>query len=331
MIDIERLGGDLLKLTSQPIPRYRILKDILAFPPGSPDLKKACQGVVSSRWYGELCFTQQSDGSWGRFHTRNSKVKARFPTTEIALTRALALGLDRTDPLLDRTYRYLLSVVEGTQKWPDPPEKHAGWDFNTHTISTATLARLNEQYPLLAEPARYWSEIVKDTFCNGVYDPQLEQKAHYERNPGIPKNKHLKLWSLYPIYLLSTRFAELNEPILDHFLEWIITKPGGIYYVCTDRVDQFPDLHSPHFNSWLSALELLARFPQAKPFLETAADWLMGQQNSNRLWDFGSKANNGYDLPLSASRHNPLDRQVDCTVRILNFLNRVIGLSGNVI
>lgn len=155
MIDPKDHGRELLNLTRQPIPCYRILKQILERSADDAELGQAYQDVINSLWYAELSSTQLANGSWGRFHSRDSKVKTRFPTTELALTRALALGLDRSDTLLARTYLYIESVVGGIRQWTDPPEKHDGWAFNTHTISAATLARLDEQHALLTGPARY--------------------------------------------------------------------------------------------------------------------------------------------------------------------------------
>jgi len=36
--------------------------------------------------------SQMADGTWGRFHTRDSRVKQPFPTTESAIATALDLG-----------------------------------------------------------------------------------------------------------------------------------------------------------------------------------------------------------------------------------------------
>jgi len=51
--------------------------------------------------------SRHSDGSWGRFHTENTKRKQGIHTTQFAINRATELGVDRQDALLTAAIHYI--------------------------------------------------------------------------------------------------------------------------------------------------------------------------------------------------------------------------------
>lgn len=61
-------------------------------------LISARQEILRSRWIGEIKNLQREDGSWGGFHSA-MKTKERIGTTEAAVERGLALGLETSDPI----------------------------------------------------------------------------------------------------------------------------------------------------------------------------------------------------------------------------------------
>jgi len=109
---VESLGRTLLEHRPNAIVRQRILRDVLHLPQGSADLEKSRTEVFSHPWVRELAAGQRPDGSWGRFHSMDSTFKARFPTTEVAVRRGLALGLDKNTPVLERAVDFMRSILE---------------------------------------------------------------------------------------------------------------------------------------------------------------------------------------------------------------------------
>ena len=81
---VESIGQRLLESQPNTVVRYRILRDVLCLPSGSADLETARIQMLSHFWVGELAREQHPDGTWGRFHSMNSTIKARFPTRETA-------------------------------------------------------------------------------------------------------------------------------------------------------------------------------------------------------------------------------------------------------
>ena len=86
---------------SDPFPQYIFRKDILRELPS----RSECTAIIASKWYQQLAEEQWENGSWGRFHTQDTKalLKKKFVTTEHALRRARDLSLDRNDPIIQKT------------------------------------------------------------------------------------------------------------------------------------------------------------------------------------------------------------------------------------
>ena len=110
---IEQSAWRILDTQPDAAVRIRLLRDVLRQPAQDEALLSAQQDVLKSRWVQELAQEQQGDGSWGRLHSRDSRAKARIVTTEVGVERALALGLDATDPILCNAARYLANLLNG--------------------------------------------------------------------------------------------------------------------------------------------------------------------------------------------------------------------------
>lgn len=283
---------------------------------------RAQTALYTSHWLHELQQFQHSDGTWGRFHSRNSALKQIFPTTEIAISRALALGLDKNSLVLQAATGFMLKHLAGEVDWSDPPEKHEGWPVNIRFITAGTLARVDSQQPALEESCQKWIGIVERTFRSGAYNPQDERLAHLYINGIRTKGKYLKLAALYPLLLLSSSLINLTESLEKSFLKWIWNKEGGIYYVYSSCLNDIPALDANHFCGWLEALELLSRFNSWRTFTRQAVEWLWNQKDDQGLWDFSPRARSSVYFPLSESWRNMLDRKIDCSIRILSLLRR---------
>ncbi|HTX79252.1 MAG TPA: hypothetical protein VMC62_06265 [Longilinea sp.] len=323
--DIEALGEKLLDLTHCAVPRYRILRDVLQLPPSDRLCVEAQGNLTQDGWVRELRSSQHPDGTWGRFHSRDSALKAHFPTTEIAISRALALGLDKDSDILQKSIAYMLAVLQGKATWSDPPEKHEGWPASVRFITAGTLAAIDDRQPAIQPFCRKWIEIVERTFQSGVYNHDDEGQVHFELNGVVTRDKFLKLASRSPLMLLSSAREGLSNEMEKLFLEWVWNKEGGIYYVCGLHMNSLPALTSREFCSWLEGLEILARFGAWHKHMWPTLDWIWSQRGPDGLWDLGPAARTSIYFPLSESWHNPLDRKVDGSVRILALLRRFVG------
>ncbi len=98
------------QLPLDPIPRYLLHRDLLRTP--EAQLCAFRRPLDESRWVRQLASAQWPDGSWGRFHTQDTKRKQPIPTTETAILLALGAGLWKDHPVLARTVAYIERVLD---------------------------------------------------------------------------------------------------------------------------------------------------------------------------------------------------------------------------
>ena len=317
------IAAKVLLLHPQPVPRFRLLRDVLFLKPDDPELISAKSAALQSQWVKELEGVQESNGIWGRFHSQDTKVKKTFRTSEAAIQRALSLGLDKDDAILKRAVSYIEKFLLGQEQWSDWAEKHEGWVVNTRFITAGTLAKVDPLHPLLPPYHAVWVEILKRTFASGTYDAAAERAAHRQLNAIFTPGKYLHLGMLYPLLILTSGSRPLPEGLEDSLLKWLWQRAEGTYYVTPHRLSDFPAISLPRFCGWLTALEVLSRFPHWKNVAGDAIDWIWSQRAADGLWDMGSSARTDISFPLSDSWRDAKDRKIDCTVRVLAVLAKV--------
>ncbi|HVN55278.1 MAG TPA: hypothetical protein VMT46_13175 [Anaerolineaceae bacterium] len=322
--EIEALGELLLEGTTQPVPRFRLVRDVLRLSTADPPSVEARTAMLESRWVGELKENQHADGTWGRFHSRDSSLRSRFPTTELAIYRALALGLDPESDVLKKAAGFCCKVLAGEATWSDPPEKHEGWPVNIRFITAGTLARIDARHPAVSDPASIWTGIVERTFQSGTYDATAERAAHLALNGIRKKGKYLKLAGLYPLLLLSSPGSELPPALEQPLLKWVWNKEDGIYYVYGGCLSRPPQMNAKEFSDWMDGLEIISRFGSWRVIAREGMEWIWRQRGPDCLWDFGPAVRRSPYFPLAESWRRPGERKVDCSVRILALLRKYL-------
>lgn len=72
-------------------------------------------------------------------------------------------------------------------------------------------------------------------------------------------------------------------------------------------------------------LSFLLGFELQNLLLNTVSDWLWNHRDQAGLWDFGPGARSSIYFPLSKAWRNPLDRKIDCSIKVLSFLQKYIN------
>ena len=85
--DLQPIIDYLASVIADPFPRYIFKKEILRETPTEADI----EAIHASKWYRQLADEQWDDGSWGRFHSMDSRIaaKQKFVSTEAALKHSL--------------------------------------------------------------------------------------------------------------------------------------------------------------------------------------------------------------------------------------------------
>lgn len=320
--DLRSVSRTILGLNPDPIPLFLLHRNSLLA--GMDGVQPARAAMLKSRHVALLEQTQLPDGSWGRFHSRDSRRKTPFPTSEHAIHRALALGLDRDHPVLQKAVGYMERVLLRKTIWLDPPERHEGWVHTTRTITAGTLASLDPAHPLLAEEKGFWLQVLQAAFAGGKYDPLAEREAHRKLHGVTTPDKYLKLNAAHPLWILSAVGNELPRGLAAALLDWLWGQDEGIYYITAGSLTPFPDLTARRYPCWLNGLELLARFRSRGDWWNQTAEWIWSLRAPDGLWDAASSLADPAWFPLSEDWRKPSKRRIDLGVRTLLCLKSLL-------
>jgi len=282
-------------------------------------LIQAKQEMLKSRWILELEKEQRADGSWGRFHSA-MKTKGKIVTTEAAVERGLALGLEASDPTFHVTIDYLSGLLNGTVDFPDPPERNNRWATGKQLFAAATLARISPTLPILDKTWELWATIAERTFASGRYDLEAEIQAHQMLTGASVKDSYLVLNNRYQLVLLGSRVARLPKAVEYTMVDWVWHKDDGVGYLEVPLAN-LPSRFTPGMLDRLfTSLEILSCFPSWSRLADNVIGWLWKKRNSEGFWDFGPQASMSVYFPLSENWRTAEKRRNDWTTRVLALL-----------
>ncbi len=316
---IEETACRLLQEGPDPIVRFRLLRDVLRAPTDADTLVDARREMLRSWWILVLKNEQKEDGSWGRFHSA-MKTKGKIVTTEAAVERGLALGLEASDPVFRATINYLSRLLDGSIGFPDPPERNNRWVTGTKLFAASTLARMSPTLPILDKTWELWNTIAKRTFNSGEYDPEAEAHAHLTLTGASIKDSYLVLNNRYQLTLLGSRAPKLSRSLEASFVKWVWHKEDGVGYL-EIPLSTPPTRFTPGvLDRLFTSLELLSLFPSWRRFAGNLIDWLWTKRNGKGFWDFGPRASMSVYFPLSRSWRKKNYQQHDWSTRVLTLL-----------
>jgi hypothetical protein len=306
--------------TSSPVVRYRLMRGVLGLPPGDPKCDSAYREVLESPLVAELVGEQWSDGSWGRLHSVDTRVKQKFGTTEVGVARAAALGLRADHPVMTKAADRLAEVIK-TGNVRDWAEKNPLWPTGVRLFAASTLALIDAHHPAIDPVYDHWVQIAQETFNSGRYDSQAEDNVHLKLSGAPVKGSYLVVHNKYAYCLLSSRPDRLGRPLAERLLRHACSFPGGIKYLeVTAHVP--PVDKSGQLECWFRSHELLSRFPGWGRVCGAAVEWLLEKQNPEGWWDLGPRSRMSVILPLTENWRKKNTRRTDWTTRVLLLLAR---------
>jgi len=325
---IEEMAYRILQEDPDPVVRFRLLRDVLKVPPDTNTLINARNEMLQSRWIQELESEQREDGSWGRFHSA-MKTKARIVTTEAAVERGLALGLEASHPIFHATINYLSLLLEGVIDFPDPPERNNRWTTGKQLFTAATLARICPTLPILEKTWELWATIAKRTFNSGKYDPEAEIQAHQMLTGASVKGSYLVLNNRYLLALLGSRAAKLPKALENALVHWVWHKEDGVGYLEIPLSNPPCRFTRGMLDRLFTSLELLSYFPSWRKLADSMIGWLWTHRNEEVFWNFGSRASISVYFPLSENWRKKKNQQHDWSTRVLALLRNFYDASSD--
>lgn len=318
---IEETAHCILQENPNHVVHFRLLRDALRVAPDSDALVHARREMLKSRWVQELKSGQKEDGSWGRFHSA-MKNRDKIGTTEAAVERGLALGLETDDPVFCAAIDYLSRLLEGRVEFPDPPERNNRWATGKQLFVAATLARICPTLPILDKPWQLWTTIAEHTLASGKYDPEAEMRAHQMLTGASVKDSYLVLSGRYQLALLGLRASKLPKAVENALVDYVWHKKNGIGYLEIPLANPPRQFTVGMLDRLFTSLEILSYFPSWRRHAENMINWLWTQRNNEGFWDFGPKASMTVYFPLSENWRKNKSRQHDWSTRVLALLRK---------
>ncbi|MDF2587627.1 MAG: hypothetical protein K0S41_1468 [Anaerocolumna sp.] len=237
---------------SDPVPRYILKKEIM----GDSSFESEYGRLKESKWYKQLFSEQWENGSWGRFHTQDSKspIKQKFTTTENALKRVLELGLGKNNDEMFKCIQLMERYILGQEDWLDKDEKHAAFKIAFRTIIAANLALFDPNHTVIQTKKEKCVDILSKSFINGSLDEGIWEKEYRACNEVF-----LNPFTSYITWLLQNN-DYLDKSKEREYLEYIWNRKDGIYYCTGNPPSDIQSLESNNFINWISGLECLSGF-----------------------------------------------------------------------
>ena len=274
-----------------------------------------------TKWAKQIIAWQEADGKWGCFHSLSQFYGASM-TTEQALGRLERLGYTIEDECIQKAVSYMNDCLTGKQEIPDRKEKVHDWGIFTSLILATRIRRFTNDNLKANQVAKQWADIITYAFEKGIYNHEKYVAAYREilgLKPG--GGRLIDFVNFYPISLLNDMLDKKTE---EAFINYLIHHDSGIYYIYESCIsDVTENFMSKKASRYLAAIELLARYPNAKYQLGYVVDWL-NQYRIEDKWDMGKDVNDKVYFPLSNDWRKKETRIADCTERIKSLIEQLM-------
>lgn len=239
-----------------PLPHYIYLREIESRDEHDEALISLYDKIRESKWYKQLEEEMYEDGSFGRFHSMDSKDKRKraFKTTEEAVRRMKDLGLTDHDILVQKVCKIMRKYATGEANWSDRHEKHYGFEIALNSMVGANMALLGDSSQVTQRYKKLCAFYIEDAFAGGdLFDIDIWTKKNHSNYDFM-----LRPWTIHILWLLYDN-TYISNITLHKFLIFLLNRDEGIYYLYDTKVSGLVDIEDKHFLKWLHALENISR------------------------------------------------------------------------
>ncbi|WP_105615822.1 hypothetical protein [Vallitalea okinawensis] len=311
---------ELVEFDLDVIPKYLLMRDILKIDKDNKLMKNTKCKLLETKWVKDIVNLQWDDGSWGRFHSMSTSSKTSI-TTERALRRLLILGLDKADEPIQRVLSYMNKYLNRDLDLRDYKEKKHDWDLLTRLFVATWIINIDPSNAEAKAIANKWANVITHAFSSANYDHEAYLEAYYETHKP---EKGKVIWGFQNYYLVSILSGFLTASIESKFLDYIISKDKGIYYIYDGKLTAPPKIFpSKQSSRYIYAYELLSKYSCAKTKSNGFMNWLYENVAKDGFWDMGQTVKDKMQYPLSNSWRRDLNRKIDCTIRIQRILSQL--------
>ena len=184
----------------------------------------------------KLADEQHSDGSFGRFHTMNSKLKQRIPTTQAAAWLMYENSLTRDNEICHKTCLYMERLLNDLTLWPDAWEGNKWFKPAVPLFIASSLALFGSEDKQYKEVCNIWINILISAFETNEYSKE-KINATSKTSFGVEiDGSYIGLHSLNSLALYVFNTDSIPPDIQKSYLKWLHNYDGVITYTNT-RLD----------------------------------------------------------------------------------------------
>ncbi|MCP4159867.1 MAG: hypothetical protein GY760_07330 [Deltaproteobacteria bacterium] len=321
---------ELLKRDLDPIPKYRLMRNVLRINKNSAEMINVKKQVLETKLVREIVDQQRDDGSWVDFHSMAQITNAPI-RTEQAIRRLLLLGLDQDDLPVQKVFNYMEKFLLGELDYREPSMTRRDWDLLTKLFTSCWMLSIDRSNSLSTGIAEDWARVISHAFSGETFRQEYYNEAYYDihKSPQKPD-----MWGFLNYYVIAILPGFLSADVEFRFLDYILNSDQGIIYIHYNGLDnkgqnkrgvrpfnEFPDdFCSTIARKYIDVYELISLYPSAKEICKPFTNWIYENILEDGFWDLGSSAKDNINLPLSNSWRKRENRKIDCTVRIQSIL-----------
>ncbi len=279
------------------------------------------ESYQNGKWAKKILSQQQEDGLWGNFHTLSCPIPGKHYTTEQAIRKLYHLGYTKEAPEIQTVLRRMEEAILGEQEIDSYSEKTHDWPFFEQLMLAAWIRIFDPENNTALSVAKDWAKIVEDSFSSASYCQADDIAAFTLWKGRKPQSGFETGFGMF--YHAALLPGVLSPETENRFLDYYLTRPQGMYYIYEKPLNRLPDIFSSKESvRYLTAIEVLSHYSQAKDKLVFVADWLTDNVNEPGRWDFGKNGKDGVVFPLS-DRWDDSGRIKDSTSWILRLMKKL--------
>lgn len=316
MIDIKMLSEEILNVSQSSVVKYKILTELLDYNENSKEVINLRKQLNESKWVKGIVSEQRYNGSWGRFHSQDSKEKQKYKTTESAVKYLSHLGLKRGDEPIDRACDYMEALLNNAEAWPDAWEGNRWFATGVDLFITSKLALFgcdDQRYNSISEK---WIAILSRAFSDGVYNPSKADDIAKEVVGVDIHDSYIGLSSVNSIIFFANSKHKMSEELQRQYLHWLHTYPKNIFYLVTHLTKHPMYINKPcELSDWIVLMNYLSKFDGFYEEFDDELNWLVSVCDSDGLWDLGKAL---AKEKLSDNWRLSTNRKIDQTIYVLS-------------
>jgi len=281
--------------------------------------KVIAKNAANSKKVLALQSEQWDDGSWGRFHTQNTKLKQKCRTTEMAAFVINWYGLPRGFQITDNLCAYMERLLEDLSLWPDAWEKNKWFKPAVPQFVASRLSLFGSNNNAYKNEVKKCVSILGHGFSNGEYSAEAVD-IYASEMLGTPINgSYIGLNSINTISLFANNTDAISNELQSAYIKWLHDSTEKIGYLIIS-LSQFPDTlnNNSEIDNFLVSMQYLSQFCGFNEEYKKEIGWILSKQDKDGFWDFGDVFGG---RKLSNQWRKDIDRKIDHTIFILGILN----------